>query len=204
LPRAFFAFEFFHMDLPCQQLRKVFFFSATTVSAYFTGKTRNKGWALFERRIIQWIVSQNMDVALVENPNDEGLLQEVQICKEIQRSLVEEFGNCIQPTKDRLWTQESGCVSDNDYQFYYKPQVIIPSHCQRDLWMCSNDVHFDNYCCTPNLSEKNDYNAEAEFDLFGLQQHPQTIVECQLECAPQYYYHYGIVETSPHFGHTIL
>ena len=211
MPRAFFVFEFCSSGSPISATKKVFFFSATTVSAYFTGKTRSKGWASFERRIIQWIVSQNMDSALVENPNDEGLLQEVQICKEIQRSFVEELGNCIQPTKDKLWTQESVCVSDNDSQFHYKPQAIIPSHCQRDLWVCSNDVYFDNNCCTPNLSyytddkrEKIDYNADAEFDLFGLQQQPQTIVECQFESAPQYYYHYGIVETPPHFGHAFL
>lgn len=71
--------------------------SATTISAYFTAKRRSKGWASFERRLVQWIVSQNMDSALVENPDDEDLLQAVESCKEIQRSLREEDRNHIQP-----------------------------------------------------------------------------------------------------------
>jgi hypothetical protein len=71
--------------------------SATTISAYFTAKRRSKGWASFERRLVQWIVSQNMDSALVENPDDEDLLQAVETCKEIQRSLREEDKNHIQP-----------------------------------------------------------------------------------------------------------
>eukprot|EP00029_Vermamoeba_vermiformis_P005073 TRINITY_DN165_c0_g1_i1.p1 TRINITY_DN165_c0_g1~~TRINITY_DN165_c0_g1_i1.p1 ORF type:complete len:230 (-),score=32.79 TRINITY_DN165_c0_g1_i1:77-766(-) len=72
--------------------------SATTISAYFTAKRRSKGWASFERRLVQWIVSQSMDSALVENPDDEDLLQAVQACKEIQRSLREEDKGHIQPT----------------------------------------------------------------------------------------------------------
>jgi hypothetical protein len=72
--------------------------SATTISAYFTAKRRSKGWASFERRLVQWIVSQSMDSALVENPDDEDLLQAVEVCKEIQRSLREEDKVHIQPT----------------------------------------------------------------------------------------------------------
>jgi len=71
--------------------------SATTISAYFTAKRRSKGWASFERRLVQWIVSQSMDSALLENPDDEDLLQAVESCKEIQRSLREEDRNHIQP-----------------------------------------------------------------------------------------------------------
>jgi hypothetical protein len=72
--------------------------SATTISAYFTAKRRSKGWASFERRLVQWITAQNMNSALVENPDDEDLLQAVESCKEIQRSLREEDKNHIQPT----------------------------------------------------------------------------------------------------------
>ena len=51
-----------------------------------------------ERRIVQWIASQNMDSALVENSNDEDLLQAVQLCKEMQSSLCKENKSHVQPT----------------------------------------------------------------------------------------------------------
>lgn len=63
--------------------------SATTISAYFTSKRRNKGWSRLEGQLIQWIVSQNMDSVLDENPHDADLLEETMLCKEIQRSFNE-------------------------------------------------------------------------------------------------------------------
>lgn len=44
------------------------------------------------------IASQNMDSALDENPNDEDLLQAVQLCKEIQSSLCKENKSHVRPT----------------------------------------------------------------------------------------------------------
>lgn len=131
-----------------------------------------------------------MDDALAENPDDEDLLQAVDNCKEIQRSLHEDYKNRPKsaPSIEVLNSFESRAKASSQ---------LHPSDCQpnsqhrRNSWTClvdeiadptsTSDVNmtdvkqFESYYNSPFVDNGNrdavDYYADLGFDLSYLQYH---------------------------------